>query len=127
MLQNAYLLAKIGADTAENERNFAETCQKLATTLRVHYRRRAVQGGLRGGRAGEGPPGVRDRQRPRPQLHELRSFITQNVETSRLNFELPLTEILNELLFKTQNMSAEPRFAEFLQNFEFSAKFSKIS
>ena len=86
-----------------------------------------VQGGLRGGRAGEGPPGVRDRQRPRPQLHELRSFITQNVETSRLNFELPLTEILNELLFKTQNMSAEPRFAEFLQNFEFSAKFSKIS
>ena len=25
MLQNAYFLAKIGADTAENERNFAET------------------------------------------------------------------------------------------------------
>ena len=24
MLQNAYLLAKIGADTAENERNFAK-------------------------------------------------------------------------------------------------------
>ena len=24
MLQNAYLLAKIGADTADNERNFAE-------------------------------------------------------------------------------------------------------
>ena len=35
MLQNAYLLAKIGADTAENERHFAEICQKLATTLRV--------------------------------------------------------------------------------------------
>ena len=30
---NAYFLAKIGADTAENERNFAEICQKLATTL----------------------------------------------------------------------------------------------
>ena len=29
MLQNAYLLAKIGADTAENERNFAEFFQKL--------------------------------------------------------------------------------------------------
>ena len=28
MLQNAYLLAKIGADTAENERNFAEILQK---------------------------------------------------------------------------------------------------
>ena len=35
MLQNAYLFAKIGADTAENERNFAEFCQKLATTLRA--------------------------------------------------------------------------------------------
>ena len=28
MLQNAYLLAKIGADTAENERHFAELLQK---------------------------------------------------------------------------------------------------
>ena len=39
MLQNAYFLAKIGADTAENEQHFAEIlpkfCQKLATTLRV--------------------------------------------------------------------------------------------
>ena len=32
MLQNAYFLAKIGADTAENEQHFAEICQKLATT-----------------------------------------------------------------------------------------------
>ena len=28
MLQNAYLLAKIGADTAENERDFAEILPK---------------------------------------------------------------------------------------------------
>ena len=28
MLQNAYLLAKIGADTAENEQHFAENLQK---------------------------------------------------------------------------------------------------
>ena len=34
MLQNAYLLAEIGADTAENERYFAENLPKLATTLR---------------------------------------------------------------------------------------------
>ena len=27
MLQNVYFLAKIGADTAENEQNFAEICQ----------------------------------------------------------------------------------------------------
>ena len=29
MLQNAYLVAKIGADTAENERNFAEILSKI--------------------------------------------------------------------------------------------------
>ena len=29
MLQNAYSLAKIGADTAENERNFAENLPKI--------------------------------------------------------------------------------------------------
>ena len=31
MLQNAYLLAKIGADTAENERNFAERLPKFGS------------------------------------------------------------------------------------------------
>ena len=35
MLENAYLLAKIGADTAENERNFAKILIKIGTTLRV--------------------------------------------------------------------------------------------
>ena len=35
MLQNAYFLAKIGADTAENEQHLAEICQKLVTTLRA--------------------------------------------------------------------------------------------
>ena len=79
MLQNAYFLAKIGADTAENEQHFAEICQKLATTLRVHYptgppeRRQggALRDRLRGGRlqraarlhrgrraSGGGPPGL---------------------------------------------------------------------
>ena len=55
MLQNAYFLAKIGADTAENERNFAEICQKLATTLRGRVPRRQVllrRGVLLPGRAG---------------------------------------------------------------------------
>ena len=31
MLQNAYFLAKIGADTAENERNFAEILPKIGS------------------------------------------------------------------------------------------------
>ena len=43
--QNAYLLAKIGADTAENERNFAENLPNLATTLRVHYPTGRAQAG----------------------------------------------------------------------------------
>ena len=46
MLQNTYFLAKIGADTAENKRNFGENefniCQKLATTLRVHWPAKAA-------------------------------------------------------------------------------------
>ena len=33
MLKNAYLLAKIGADTAENEQHFAEILPKLAGSL----------------------------------------------------------------------------------------------
>ena len=35
MLQNAYFLAKIDADTAENERILPKIRQTLATTLRV--------------------------------------------------------------------------------------------
>ena len=48
MLQNAYLLAKIGADTAENERNLPKFCQKSATTLRVGAERPAQAGEVRG-------------------------------------------------------------------------------
>ena len=36
MLSNEYLLAKIGADTAENEQNVAEILPKVATTLRSY-------------------------------------------------------------------------------------------
>ena len=36
MLQNAYLLAKIGADSAENERNFAENLPKIGNYRARH-------------------------------------------------------------------------------------------
>ena len=45
MLQNAYFLAKIGADTAENEQHFAEILpigRRVADRLRLVFRRRAV-------------------------------------------------------------------------------------
>ena len=48
MLQNAYFLAKIGADTAENEQHLAEICQKLATTL-TRLGHRAAGAERRGG------------------------------------------------------------------------------
>ena len=40
MLQNAYFLAKIGADTAENEQHFAEILPKTG-----NYRSNEEQGG----------------------------------------------------------------------------------
>ena len=46
MLQNAYLLAKIGGDTAENEQNLPKFCQKLATTLRVPPAARRMDSGF---------------------------------------------------------------------------------
>ena len=44
MLQNAYLLAKIGADTAENEQHFAEILPKIG-----NYPTAASLGGRRPG------------------------------------------------------------------------------
>ena len=49
MLQNAYFLAKIGADTAENEQYFAEILpigRRVADRCPRRGDRRAAQGGL---------------------------------------------------------------------------------
>ena len=46
MLQNAYFIAKIGADTAENEQHFAKKWQHLA--------KNCPRGGVRGPRAASG-------------------------------------------------------------------------
>ena len=48
MLQNAYFLAKIGVDTAENERNFAENLPKfraVAAAVEVPRRHEGVHRG----------------------------------------------------------------------------------
>ena len=42
MLQNAYFLAKVGADTAENEREFAENLPKIGNYTLQGPRRPAV-------------------------------------------------------------------------------------
>ena len=44
MLQNAYLLAKIGADTAENELHFAEILPKIGNYPTTTSRRSRVPG-----------------------------------------------------------------------------------
>ena len=56
MLQNAYLLAKIGADTAENERDFAEILPKIC-----NYPTDPIPYGGAGKKAGEalGASGLR--------------------------------------------------------------------
>ena len=43
MLQNAYFLAKIGADTAENEQQFAEVAAARGQELAVPRQERAVR------------------------------------------------------------------------------------
>ena len=49
MLQNAYLLAKIGADTAGNERHFAEILAKFRQNVARFrlYRHRFLQENMR--------------------------------------------------------------------------------
>ena len=46
MLQNAYFLAKIGADTAENDRNFAENLQRRGRRSSARGRGRPGEHGL---------------------------------------------------------------------------------
>ena len=61
MLQNAYLLAKIGADTAENELTFAEILLigvlDSAAPRALRPERGAFFAARRGGGAAEGPRG----------------------------------------------------------------------
>ena len=73
MLQNAYLLAKIGADTAENEQHFAKNCQRgpprrgrPAAAPGGRRRPRAAWRATSGGAAAGTAPGPRaSRWRPR--------------------------------------------------------------
>ena len=54
MLQNAYLLAKIGADTAENEQHFAEILPKIGNDPTVRAPRKLPHERLRALPAGRG-------------------------------------------------------------------------
>ena len=85
MLQNAYFLAKIGADTAENEQHFAEILPKTGNYPTDPYasaRRRAGPGRFRGAAPG------RRRLRVCREFYEARgverrSFLPQNLATLR--------------------------------------------
>ena len=79
MLQNAYLLAKIGADTAENERNFAEILPKIG-----NY----PTGRLRRGRLRRRP---HDRAAP---LRERRVLPLRPVQKYVLTFEPSVEQVV---------------------------------
>ena len=56
MLQNAYFVAKIGADTAENERNFAKILPKIGNYPTRPGPRPALGAARRAGAAGGAGP-----------------------------------------------------------------------
>ena len=58
MLKNAYFLAKIGADTAENERNFAKNLQLPYGSPRGSGGLRSTRYARSGHRASDQPPGL---------------------------------------------------------------------
>ena len=68
MLQNAYLLAKIGADTAENERNCADNLPKIGSYPTTDYpTERAARGEEAYGEAGFPAWGIpKNAQMPNP-------------------------------------------------------------
>ena len=87
MLQNAYFLAKIGADTAENERHFAEHLPKIGNYAGVRggpWRRRPA-----GGRSGG--PRVSSRLQ---QLDE--KCETTSTEVSQLFWTVHLQDLENQ-------------------------------
>ena len=61
MLKNAYLLAKIGADTAKNEQNFAEILRKIGNVCASSAWRSAARarGSARAAAGGAATPGSR--------------------------------------------------------------------
>ena len=73
MLQNAYSLAKIGADTAENERTFAENLPKMGNYRTGPTTLRAVQGRPGEGRGAALDPRGRARPSTAPRLRPLPS------------------------------------------------------
>ena len=93
MMQNAYLLAKIGADTAENEQHFAEILPKIGNypTGRLTPRRRAaVRGrgqrcGVRRGGATSWQPAGRRASRHAMDYGSAPSFVGDASARSKLN------------------------------------------
>ena len=84
MLQNAYFLAKIGADTAENEQHFADILLKTGNYPTGPTGRGAL------GPAGPAAVLVRPRARPRPGPRErssrnLGDSAPQSYETNVMN------------------------------------------
>ena len=100
MLQNAYFLAKIGADTAENEQHFAEILPKIGNhpTVRlprvrceVQKKRAAVRVGAVRPAAAAADLEVEDARNP------VRIRILDINRISNLNFKFPKARIIEKI------------------------------
>ena len=88
MLQNAYLLAKIGADTAENERNFAEilpTTDNYPTDAHDVRVLRHVHGA---GRRAVAPDPIPDRNLLRPMTPDREGRVKSEQTYLHLNCQI---------------------------------------
>ena len=106
MLQNAYLLAKIGADTAENERHFAEN-------LPIGRRVAAQSGSSRA----RGTDVLQLRERGRGLRAPVRGIIVANFRQNFARFRL----------YRRRSLQVNTRFAAFVQNLsDYLAEFCEI-
>ena len=103
MLQNAYFLAKIGADKAENERNFAES---LPRTPRSRGPSRGARRRRGGAAARAGPRAHRPSARRKPRNWQICNIIAKFLQNS-VNFWKARSRLYqNEILQENMRLTA---------------------
>jgi len=101
MLQNAYLLAKIGADTAENEQHFAEIWPKTGNYPHDPAGRSSSFGSTEGRRTSSGEPSALER------LVQPNAAVTSAPQQTFANFWRARSRLYqNEILQENMRLTA---------------------